>query len=429
MDTPRGSRNFVVDTFHNGYVKQLLCNVLLIKNYNKLKKCLWYRAMTPTDFVIYVLKKGDIEAHDGDIRNALVEAGNWLNTFRDKLYVEAFKKCIQILVEYAELLLRHTASLFNSIFEPLEVIRALVKTTTDSGKVLISTLEAFVDVDKIMFNSCLTLVINKCTYARAVTRVKNMITWYERVKGGNEQKVVCTDVDFVDIFTLLKFQRVYEESMMLRFPIDDITSTGSLWNLILGGRYDSPFYKHSLLVEGDVEENSWQQRCMCIKAVDSNDDIYTLVLHNGRFKPSPSFRYEGMLEIMSLSDDSDRLFVAKQFRHLLLRDKNETSKVFVSDQFNGHYNTNDKVFKTEEVVTKLNQLKDALLNVEIKPEKYDISSISSEKKEESSLYNLKKLKKTTADDYEANQLMTQSYCVDILLWLATRVNMSLHSSR
>lgn len=119
MNTPRGSRDFVIDEFHTKIVKRLLLKTFTVHNFEKLLRTTWVQSMTPHHFVRHMLQEKDFSVYKLQTEEALQYAGRWIVSFRNKLFNKAFKKCVQILVEYGELLLPHTLYFlrFKNIFK------------------------------------------------------------------------------------------------------------------------------------------------------------------------------------------------------------------------------------------------------------------------------------------------------------------------
>lgn len=375
------------------------------------KDILWYRVMIPKEFVVSVLKVH--ERDSPDIGNFIKDCAKYLIGFKGLINTDAYSRCVQLLIEYSELL--HGGNVCDSLFEDQELLRCFVKSATESGQVFISSLEARSQIQERCFSSCVKLIVNKCVHKRSCDKVKNMIRWYRRIEKCAQSKVVCVDVDAVTVEELLLLQRIYEEVMMLRHPSDDISSVGSLWDTIFKTSMDKFHYNHSVIIPGEIGSQCWHAKCYRIKGMDNaTESIYTLVLHNGKEKPPVNGRLAGMLEVMSLSNLEGICYISKKLHHDLL-----TTPVFVSDKYDGPCESYISSFDVKSVIKRINELKNVRING---------ATPSGDEEFVLDFPLARKLQPVTPKDYESNQLHSQAFCIDFLLWVSTRINTLRHSS-
>lgn len=409
-------RLFVVDTFHACKLKRGLCNIMGIAGGDVICDQVWYRAMTPVRFAKHVLLRYKNSALEEELISFLRATAVWLISFRGKISKAAFNKCVEFLVLYAELLVGHRPGAFEGVLGHREILDALNDKEQETGEVLLFTLEAEAIADRKMFDYCVMLIVNKCIHAPTVNRCKNVIRWHERVKRGDN--LCFLDAEFVSLETLLRVQRTYEEINYLKFPLDDISTSGSLCQTMLNMGLNNTIYNYSEIVVRGVGEISWAKNCVTVHAEYKGTE-YTLILHNGKRVPAPRFRYEGLLEVMTLRDvEEGRCFVMKQLGHATL-----CHEVFIEDEIKSTFNRDIETLNVGQVLAKLNNLRDLNFKDTLnkKPEEEEELELPPPPRE------FAKLKQPHPDDYEFNQLIKQKESIEYLLCLSTRINTLRHS--
>ena len=333
MATPLEGRAEVIK-FHNAIKRDLWIFAPQGSIVKRIFNSLFVRTMVPSQFARHLTVCG--ERPSFEVQLVLTRHALDISMRKDTIFVEAFRRCGQILTEYALYLLGHHDFLATLIGDGHNLLAYYLwqeeESCLNGG---LWTMELTAQMDEVAFKTCVSLIRTKQTHPNILAKGRQMIAWLCHILPNtpNSDRIFL-DSTPVDLTTLLRIRRLHERTMMSRFPLDDISSPSAPMTVMLSAHHQ-PVYRHSELI---IERNASRgvgsllgKRGGVVKIL--GHDGYTLKLFEGKKKILSPNRYNGLLELLSMTDEEGRVFADRRLEHQYVhRVKNVQESIYLVDK-------------------------------------------------------------------------------------------------